>query len=168
MSVLCLPFALFSVTALVMCLALAVVAYNEFRGRKLLDGFEPSGPRTLGWNQLLLMGVLIGYSVWNIYLAETGPSPYAEQVEATPELGSMLGSIDDLYKTVTLTVYGSLIAASLIFQGLNALYYFSRQKHLQSFLDAPGRSARRRRASAPRTRNPTCREGPGPRTCPPW
>jgi len=129
-----LPFAMFSVTSLVMCLALALVAYNEFRGRKLLDRFEPRGPRALGWNQLVLMGVLTGYSVWNIYLAETGPGPYAEQIKATPELGSMLGWVDDLHKTVTLAVYGSLIVASLIFQGLNALYYFTREKHLQSFL----------------------------------
>jgi len=133
-AVLSLPFALFSVTSLVMCLALALVAYNEFRGRKLLDRFEPHGPRALGWNQLVLMGVLIGYSVWNIYLAETSPSSYAEQIESTPELGSMLGWVDDLHKTVTLAVYGSLIVASLIFQGLNALYYFTREKHLQSFL----------------------------------
>ena len=130
-----LPFALFSITALVMCLALALVAYNEFRGRRLLDRFEPQGPRALAWNQLVLMGVLIGYSLWNIYLAETGPGPYVEQVKATPELGSMLGSIDDLYRKVTLAVYGSLIVASLIFQGLNALYYFTRQKHLQNFLN---------------------------------
>jgi hypothetical protein len=130
-----LPFALYSVTALVMCLALALVAYNEFRGRKLLDRFEPRGPRALGRNQLVLMGVLIGYSVWNIYLAETGPGPYAEQIKDTPEMGSMLGSIDDLYMTVTWAVYGGLIFASVIFQGLNALYYFTRQKHLQSFLN---------------------------------
>ncbi len=130
-----LPFALFSVTALVMCLALAGVAYNEFRGRKLLDRFEPCGPRALGWNQLVFMGVLIGYSLWNIYLAETGPSPYAEQLKATPELGSMLGSIDDLYTSVTLAVYGSLIVFSVIFQGLNALYYFTCEKHLHSYLN---------------------------------
>ncbi len=130
-----LPFALFSVTALVMCLALAGVAYNEFRGRKLLDHFEPCAPRVLGWNQLVFMGVLIGYSLWNIYLAETGPGPFAEQVKATPELGSMLGSIDYLYTSVTLAVYGSLIVFSVIFQGLNALYYFTREKYLHSYLN---------------------------------
>ena len=56
-----------------------------------------------------LVGVLNGYSVWNIYLAETGAGPYAEQIKATPELGSMLGWVDDLYKTVALAMYGSLI-----------------------------------------------------------
>ena len=130
-----LPFALFSKTALVMCIALAVVAYNELRGRKLLRCFDDSGPRILGWNQLGLMGFLIGYSLWSIYVGLTGPNPYREQINATPELGSMLGSIDDLYRTVTLAVYGSLIVFSVIFQGLNALYYFTRAKHVQSYLD---------------------------------
>lgn len=128
------PFALFSVTALVMCLALAVVAFNEFRGRKLLNRFDSRGVRILGWNQLGLMGVLVCYSLWNIYLAETGPGQYAEQIKAAAELEPSLGSIDDLYKSITIAVYGSLILVSLIFQGLNAVYYFTRQKHLTRFL----------------------------------
>jgi len=130
-----LPFALFNVSSLVMCFALAGVAWNEFRGRTLLHRFERSGPHTLGWNQLVFMGLLIGYSLWNISLANVGPSPYAEQVEAMPELGPMLGSVDELYATVTLAVYGSLIAFSVIFQGLNSLYYFTREKHLEEYLN---------------------------------
>ena len=130
-----LPFALFSKTAFVMCIALGVVAYNEFRGRNLLRHFDESGARLLGWNQLGLMGLLIGYSLWSIYAGLTGPSPYSEQINAMPELGSMLGSIDDLYQTVTLAVYGSLIVFSVIFQGLNTLYYFTRERYVQAYLD---------------------------------
>ncbi len=129
------PFALFSLKALVMCLGLALVAWNEFHGQKLLKRFDQSGPRFLGWNQLGLLSLLIIYSVCNIYFAFNGPNPYAEQIQATPELASMLGSVGELYATVTLFVYGSLIIGSLIFQGLNAVYYFSRQKHLQAYLD---------------------------------
>ncbi len=129
-----LPFALFSITGVIMTGGLAAVAYNEFRGRKLLSRFDQRGPRVLGWNQLGLMGLLIGYSLWNIYLATTGPSPYNEQLGANPELASMLGSVGDLYTSITLAVYGGVIVFSVIFQGLNALYYFTREKHLQSYL----------------------------------
>jgi hypothetical protein len=130
-----LPFALFSIKSLLMCIALASVAYNELRGRKMLERFEPLATRDLGWNQLALMFVLIGYSLLNIYVAYTGPGPYAKEIEAMPELGSMLGEVDTLYQSVTLIVYGSLIVASVLFQGLNAAYYFRSQKHVQSYLD---------------------------------
>ena len=130
-----LPFALFSLTSLVMGLGLAAVAYNELRGRRLLCNFDPNAPRILGWNQLGLMGLLIAYSLWNIWIGFNAPSPYSEEIAATPELGPMLGSIDDLYRQVTLIVYGGLIVFSVIFQGLNALYYFTREKHLQSYLN---------------------------------
>jgi len=35
-----------------------------------------------------------------------------------------------------LLIYGGLILGTLLFQGLNAWYYFTRGKHVQTYLDA--------------------------------
>ena len=130
-----LPFALFSLTALVVGAGLALVAWNEFRGRKLLLHFDRGGPRVLGWNQIGFMALLIGYGLWGIYAAFTGPNPYADQIKAMPELEQMLGPIDELHLLLAVAVYGCVIVFSMIFQGLNALYYFTRRKHLDAYLD---------------------------------
>jgi hypothetical protein len=114
---------------------LALVAWNEFRGRKLLCRFDCSGPRVLGWNQIGLMALLMGYGLWGIYTALTGPNPYADQMQAMSELQMMLGPIEELHTTLTLAVYGGVIVFSIIFQGLNALYYFTRLGHLETYLD---------------------------------
>ena len=127
------PFAFFSVTALVMGLALAAVAYQEFKGRRLLRQLDPKAPRLLGFNQLAFTAVLVLYSLWNIYKALTGPNPYAEHM-ANVEMATVLGPIDQMHKTITLAVYGTIIVLSVIFQGSTALYYFTRLAHLRAYL----------------------------------
>jgi hypothetical protein len=130
-AVMALPFALFSASSLIVEVGLAVVAYNEFRGRDLIRQFDSSGLRMLGFNQLGFLSLLIGYSLWSMYLAVAGPSP----LEAYAELESSLGPLGDLVTTITLAVYGCVIFFSLIFQGLNAAYYFRCEKHLAAYLD---------------------------------
>ncbi len=122
-------FALSSGTALVVGAGLAIVAWNELRGRKLLLRFDPRGPRLLGWNQLGLMGLVVAYCLWSIYIGLTGT---AELDALLKELEPVIGSIGDLQTTLTLAVYGGVIGGTIIFQGLNALYYFTRTKHVQA------------------------------------
>ncbi len=123
-------FALASWTALAVGSGLAIVAWNELRGRKLLLRFDPRGPRLLGWNQLGLMGLVIAYSLWSIYIGLTD----ATELDALlKELEPMTGSIGDLRTTVTFVVYGGVIISTIIYQGLNALYYFTRTKHLPAY-----------------------------------
>ncbi len=132
---LALPFVLCGPTALVMAIGLAIVSFNEFRGRKLVRRFDLRGPRLLGLNQLGFMGLIIGYSLWSIWVSLAGPQPYEEEIRRNPQLASMLGSIGSLHRSVTLAVYGGLIVGSVLFQGLTALYYFSRAGHLRAYLD---------------------------------
>ncbi len=122
-------FALSSRTALVVGSGLVIVAWNELRGRKLLLRFDPRGPRLLGWNQLGLMGLVVAYCLWSIYIGLTGT---AELDALLKELEPVTGSIGDLQTTLTLAVYGGVITCTIIFQGLNALYYFTRTKHVQA------------------------------------
>jgi hypothetical protein len=127
----------FDFTALVMAVGLGLVAYNEFKGRTLIRRFELRGPRLLGWNQVCLMVLVIGYCAWMIVTSLIAPNPLAAELKAYPELGqmkTMFGSMGDLPRLLTLAVYGTMIVATVIFQGLNAVYYFSRAKLLRAYL----------------------------------
>jgi len=133
-AVLGLPFALFSPVDFVLCLGLAVIAWREFKGRRLLKSLDRAGPRILGFNQVSLACLIAAYCLFNIILLLTRPGPYAAAMAAQPDIAQSLGPIENLYKTCSLAIYGAAIVLSLLFQGGTAWYYFSRRKHLEAYL----------------------------------
>ncbi|HEX2475431.1 MAG TPA: hypothetical protein VHK01_11825 [Lacipirellulaceae bacterium] len=131
------PFALFSISGALVFIGLSVIAYNELRGRNRLLQFDRSAATFLGWNQLALLAIIVIYCLWAIQ------SNFSEAKAVTAELGAyadvqaVLGSpeqIEKLAREVVLLFYGSVIAASVVFQGLTALYYFSRRKHIDAYI----------------------------------
>jgi len=72
----------------------------------------------------------------------TGQGPFSAEIEANPELATVLSSfdqIDYLYRFLIVAVYGTVIVLSVVFQGLNALYYFTRGKHIEAYVrETPG------------------------------
>jgi len=130
-----LMFGEFNVVATVMAGGLGLAAFNEFKGRRLFRGFDRRAPRLLGWNQLFLMALLIGYCAWMIADAYFGPPPYAAEIAAEPMLADTLGPWSDLRLELTLALYGAVLVGAIIFQGLSAVYYFTRAKHLRTYLD---------------------------------
>jgi hypothetical protein len=130
------PCALFGMTGLLVTLGLAIVAYNEFRGRKRLLGFDPSGATLLGWNQVGLLAMIIVYCLWMIYSGLTSTGDIVAEVNRWLGLADVAGSIDieQLCKAVVLALYGSVIVLSVVFQGLNALYYFTRRPYVEAYL----------------------------------
>lgn len=130
------PFAMFSIVGAAMTIALAVFAINEFRGRRRLLAFDPGAAALLGWNQVALLTVLVGYSLWMLWQGLAGQGPFAAEIQANPELGEALGSLGDfdgLYRQFVTAFYGMIIALSVAIQGLNALYYFRRGKLLAAY-----------------------------------
>jgi hypothetical protein len=123
--------ALRSPPALVLGIGMAFIARNEFRGRDRLRRFEPEGAVLLGRNQLGFMVAIVLYCLWSIAKARTGTSPDAEEVS---ELLAMLGESEDLVQTLTLIVYTAVIGATVVFQGLNAWYYFARRGMIEAYL----------------------------------
>jgi len=119
----------FSTLSLVLGLAMAGVAYNEFRGRKLMQQMNMRAPSVLGWNQLAFMTLLIGYAAWNMYFALVTPSSLA----AYPELDTKYG-LAKLEHFVNIMLWGSVIVASILFQGGCALYYFTRDSVLRAYV----------------------------------
>src|SRR5215213_3722002 len=61
------PFSLFSPVGLALTVGLAVVAFNEFRGRKRLLNFDPSGATLLGWNQAGFLAMIVAYCLWSMF-----------------------------------------------------------------------------------------------------
>jgi hypothetical protein len=135
-AVLSAPFALFSTVGFMTTAALTLVAANEFRGRKRLLQFDPRAAGILGWNQLLLLVMMVGYCAWSIYANLYGANSVTEQLKGFAELDSALGTldVDVLARHVVVVLYGSVIALSVVFQGLTALYYFTRRKHVENYV----------------------------------
>jgi len=126
-----------SAVAIAITLGLSIITYNEFRGRKRLLNFDPSAATMLGWNQLGLLAMIVVYCLWMLSgsSAEAASALSAQMHSASErELLSMAGDLEGLYKTATLAMYGGVIVLSVLFQGGNALYYFTRRRHVEDFI----------------------------------
>lgn len=137
LAVLSAPFALMGTVGLLAFVALAVVAWNEFRGRRRLLGCDPAGASILGWNQVGFLALITVYCLWELYSNLWGSASVEAQLRANPQFGAVIDSIegfDQLYRTIAVALYGSVIALSIVFQGGNALYYFSRRKYVEAYL----------------------------------
>ncbi len=131
------PFALFDRSGALLTIGLAIVAYNEFRGRKRLLKFDPSAASLLGWNQLGLLAMIVVYCVWTLFGSFSEAGALSAELKNYSDLDIALGStsgLDGLYKQIAVAVYGGVIGLSAIFQGGNALYYFSRRRHIEKFV----------------------------------
>jgi hypothetical protein len=131
------PFALFSVVGFLVTATLALVAYTEFRGRKLLNNFKPRAATLLGWNQLVFLVMTLIYCGWMMYTGINESDTALSEFTSNPELRELLGSpeqVTSLYELLVYAIYGSVIFLSVIFQGLTALYYFSRRKHVEAYV----------------------------------
>lgn len=110
-------------------LALLAVAWNEFRGKSRLQALDPEGARILGWNQLVLAGVIDAYCVMAIYLSRASPDPSVQQLE------ELAGISQDLVADLTTLFYGAVIAGVTLAGALLALYHFRRRAQVESFRD---------------------------------
>jgi hypothetical protein len=137
LAALSLPFAFFSLSGLLMTVVLGIVAFNELRGRRLVLNLEPRGATLLGWNQAGFLAAIILYRIWSLYANLTAPSPFASDPQTQALLEESLGPLDgleELARQIAIVLYGSVIMLSILFQGGNSLYYFSRRKHVAKFV----------------------------------
>jgi hypothetical protein len=131
------PFALFGLPGLLITAGMSLVAFNEFQGRRRLLQFDGEAPAFLGWNQIGFLALIAAYCCWMLFVGLTSEGPFAAEFEAKPELRVAFDSVDEFdqyYRILMTVVYGTGIVLSVIFQGLNAIYYFTRQKHVQAYV----------------------------------
>jgi hypothetical protein len=129
-AVLTILFGFLDPVALLLGFGMAAVARNELRGRALLRRMDPAGPRLLGRNQLGFMAMILLYCVWSLYRAIWDPSPELRQAE---ELLDLEG---DLVRDLAVATWVGVIAATVVFQGLNARYYFKRVPMVEGYVAA--------------------------------
>ena len=98
--------------------------------RGTLQRFDLRAPRLLGWNQVGFLTLLILYCLWSIYITFARPlSP-----EIQEQLEFLATDITGLVTGLTVVVYGAVIVVTMIFQGLNARYYFARTVLMEDYL----------------------------------
>lgn len=132
-----LPFALFSPMGLAATLALALVAFNEFRGRKRLLDVDASGATLLGWNQLGLLALIVAYCLWMMRASAAEASAIAAEMNAIADLNSALASSGGFAGLMQLAVtgfYGLVIILTVLFQGGTSLYYFTRRRQIADYV----------------------------------
>lgn len=112
----------------------------ELRGHGALKRRDASGMRWLVRSQLFLLTVIL------VYCASRLGSFDSESVmgNLTPDMASVLqeagieqADIVPLVRMMFLTVYGSVAAITLLYQGGMALYYSRRTARVAAFLAAP-------------------------------
>ena len=129
--------ALFGLTqpaTLLIALVMAAIAVVEIRGADKLQRLDLSAPRTLAINQLALGSLLILYALAKLYGELTGPGVYDAIAATDPQLSQMLQPVQKLTHTIALAAYCALILVAIAAQGGLALFYFSRQKLLTTYL----------------------------------
>lgn len=126
-------FGFFSRTSFLVGVGLALVARNEFVGRSRLRSLDPSGLELLWRNQVGFTALIVAYCAWSIYRAAVAPDP------RMTELADLLGDgAGELIQSLTVILYSAVIVATVIFQGLNARYYFVRVAMIREYVrDTP-------------------------------
>jgi hypothetical protein len=147
-AVLSLGLGLFDMSLSPIGLALAALAWNEGRGRRLLLDGDAGAPRRLAFNQLALFGCVLLHCAYSAFMAWTGPGLLDTVLLADPTLPDVLGgaatgagtSLDELSRwgrMAALVIYGSVAFGSAAVQGLTALYYSSLKTALAALASAP-------------------------------
>jgi hypothetical protein len=135
------PFSLFSPVGLALTVGIAFVAFNEFRGRKRLLAFDPSGASLLGWNQVGFLAMIVAYCLWSMHTGvniDTSLPPELKSADMDALLAQS-GGVGELLDPAFINklvayFYGGVIALSALFQGGTALYYFSRRHLVEEYI----------------------------------
>lgn len=111
----------------------------ELRGRKRLIKGEADGMSGLVRAQLIILGVVLLYSLQNLLaydetalMAQITP----EMKNALSQAGIAIADFEPLIKPVYFSLYLTVIALTLLFQGGLALYYHSRRGKIVEALSA--------------------------------
>jgi hypothetical protein len=82
-----------------------------------------------------MMMLIVAYAAWMLYQTATGHTDF-EQAIRQQGLGGgdIIGSMSATVKSMSELVYELLIGLTIVFQGGNSIYYFTRAKLLRAYL----------------------------------
>jgi hypothetical protein len=107
-----------------------VLAFNSFRCAGKLAKFDVRAPGMLAMNQLYLAAVIIAYALYQLYAGLNGDAGSLKELE---QVGLSGAEIADMMRSITKIIYLSLIAGTVVAQGLTAMYYASRRKYVEAY-----------------------------------
>jgi len=117
---------------------LGAIAWTELRGAAKLRQLQPQATRLLGYNQLALGGLLVVYAACKMYAAVHGHGALSLDAGSDPDLQKMAASLDksvqDTVNQIMFAVYAMLLVVGLGSALGMSRYYFSRQKHIETYL----------------------------------
>jgi hypothetical protein len=120
-----------SLTGILMGLALGLVGFFELRGALDLKQLDRRATRHLALNQLGLALLLFIYGAINLWQSLYGPAPLASM----PELAGYVDAYDGLTRKLMAMVYATVMVVAIVGPGLMALYYYSRARILETYLN---------------------------------
>lgn len=130
----------FSVVGLLISAALAIVTVVEFRGRRRLLQFDPAACAMLGWNQFAFMSVIVaycGWRLWEVYRQPELPIEYPGPFVSRADWDLVV----ELLGPILMITYIAIIVATILAQGGNAIYYFTRRRYVLAHLSERQRAA---------------------------
>ena len=125
---------LLSPGGLLLGLGMGVISWVEFRGAAGLRRLDRTTPGKLALNQGVFALMLFLYGAINLILIWNNPNPLAGEAGADRQLAEMLAPYEGMAKSVYLAVYGGIILAALTGPALIAVYYWSRRKYIEAYL----------------------------------
>lgn len=113
--------------------AVCAVGCVEFVGYRRFQRADPSAGWFLGMNQLAFIGAVLIYCVWQMIAFDPDTVITADTrmlFDAMPEMESMVTRLAPL---LTYGFYAGVAFMVALSQGLLALYYFTRKRHILAF-----------------------------------
>lgn len=132
LAVLCAPFGLMDVTNFIAAGLLGLLGAVELIGRSRFQRLNASAGRMLAVNQLVLLIAILAYCARQIYVAHTHPDALANR----PELQGLGIDLQGLEKSLAWTLYASVAAASVLFQGFCAIYYLRTGRRIRDYVES--------------------------------
>lgn len=115
---------------LMLGMGMAIVSIIEFKGAAGLRILDRGAPRRLVINQACLGALLFSYSAWCLWTSLTRPS----EILSDPQLAAMIGDVRQIETVVYTAVYGAMMLFAIVGPGLTALYYATRTRHIDKYL----------------------------------
>lgn len=106
----------------------------EMRASRRLAGADPSAPKILARNELLLMGGILVTCALKLTLLRESGEELASQLGDTSALGIDVEALTESLNTV---IYSTFIAVTLLYQGGMARFFLRRRPLIDSYLQCP-------------------------------
>jgi hypothetical protein len=115
--------------------AFCVISFFELKAADKLRRLDPSSIKTLVTNQAVLGLSLIIYSLWSLFSSSSSGDLAAAKAQDA-QVTQLLQSYGGLVQSISAIVYGALILVAVGGCGGMILYYLSRKRRLDEYLQS--------------------------------